>query len=95
MKQATRKRIIVNGVPSNVVAYPDTFLSTVIRDQLGLTGTKVGCGVGQCGACIVLMNGKLVRSCIVKWSTVPEDAAILTIEGLGARENCTPAMGLY
>ncbi len=84
MKQATRKRIIVNGVPSNVVAYPDTFLSTVIRDQLGLTGTKVGCGVGQCGACNVLMNGKLVRSCIVKWSTVPEDAAILTIEGLGA-----------
>ncbi len=84
MKQYFRKNIMVNGCPHSVVADPETTLADVIRRQLGLTGTKVGCGVGQCGACNVLMNGKLVRSCIVKWAKVPEEASILTIEGLGA-----------
>ena len=84
MKQYLRKTIMVNCIPHHVVADPDTSLAEVIRKQLGLTGTKVGCGVGQCGACSVIMDGKLVRSCIVKWSKVEEGTEILTIEGLGA-----------
>jgi aldehyde oxidoreductase len=83
-KQFVRKRILVNGVPYHTVAEPEASLAEVIRKQLGLTGTKVGCGVGQCGACYVLMNGKLLRSCITKWNSVPEEAEILTIEGVGA-----------
>jgi aldehyde oxidoreductase len=83
MKQYLRKSIRVNGYPHHVVASPDTMLVNIIRKQLGLTGTKLGCGSGQCGACEVIMNGKLMRSCIVRWDRVPEDAEILTIEGLG------------
>ncbi|QTX32684.1 molybdopterin-dependent oxidoreductase [Aminithiophilus ramosus] len=84
MKQYFRKSIMVNGCPHSVVADPETTLADVIRRQLGLTGTKVGCGVGQCGVCNVLMDGKLVQSCIVKWSKVSDGASILTIEGMGA-----------
>ncbi|HPQ38273.1 MAG TPA: 2Fe-2S iron-sulfur cluster-binding protein, partial [Synergistaceae bacterium] len=84
MKQFLRKTIMVNCIPHHVVADPDTSLAEVIRKQIGLTGTKIGCGVGQCGACSVIMNGKLVRSCIVKWSKVEEGSEVLTIEGLGA-----------
>ena len=86
MKQYLRKSIKVNGCPHHVVASPDAMLVNVIRKQLGLTGTKLGCGSGQCGACEVIMNGKLVRSCIVRWDKVPQDAEILTIEGLGRPE---------
>ncbi len=83
MKQYLRKSIKVNGYPHHVIASPDTMLVNIIRKQIGLTGTKLGCGSGQCGACEVIVNGKLTRSCIVRWDRVPEDAEILTIEGLG------------
>ncbi|MGE4298480.1 MAG: molybdopterin-dependent aldehyde oxidoreductase [Desulfovibrionaceae bacterium] len=77
------KTIYVNGAPKNVVADQEAMLSEVLREQLMLTGTKIGCGQGQCGACSVIMDGKLVRSCITKMKRVPEGAQIMTIEGVG------------
>ncbi|PID72761.1 MAG: aldehyde oxidoreductase [Desulfobulbus propionicus] len=78
-----RRTLFVNGLQRQVVTEANALLSDVIRKNLGLTGTKVGCGKGQCGACNVIMNGKLIRSCITKMSRVPDNAAITTIEGIG------------
>lgn len=71
----------VNGVSRRVEALPDTPLLTVLRDTLGLTGTKYGCGEGQCGACTVLVDGEAKRSCVTPLSSV-DGAKIVTIEGL-------------
>lgn len=65
---------------------PDMPLLWAIRDSIGLTGTKYGCGVAQCGACIVLMNGQAVRSCVTKVSRA-EGQKIVTIEGLSENNN--------
>jgi isoquinoline 1-oxidoreductase subunit alpha len=72
----------VNGRAYSVNAPPDTPLLWVIRDELGLTGTKYGCGVAQCGACTVLADGQPVRSCQLPLSAVGA-ARIATIESLG------------
>ena len=72
----------VNGRPLNVNSPPDTPLLWVLRDELGLTGTKYGCGVAQCGACTVLADGQPIRSCQVPVSALG-GAKITTIEGLG------------
>ena len=72
----------VNGRPVNVNSPPDTPLLWVLRDELGLTGTKYGCGVAQCGACTVLADGNPVRSCQLPVSAIGA-AKITTIEGLG------------
>jgi isoquinoline 1-oxidoreductase subunit alpha len=72
----------VNGRPLTVTASPDTPLLWVLRDELGLTGTKYGCGVAQCGACTVLADGQAVRSCQLPVSAIGA-AKITTIEGLG------------
>ncbi len=82
-----QKTIFVNGVERNVVAESSAPLSTVIRETLGLTGTKVGCGEGQCGACSIIMDGKIVRSCITKFGKVADHAQITTIEGIGQPGN--------
>ncbi|MHB9100117.1 MAG: (2Fe-2S)-binding protein [Sulfuricella sp.] len=71
---------IVNGKPHSVDATPDTPLLWVLRDNLGLTGTKFGCGVSQCGACTVHINGAPVRSCTTPVSAVAGQK-ITTIEG--------------
>jgi isoquinoline 1-oxidoreductase alpha subunit len=76
--------IIVNGEPRNVEADADTPLLWVLREQLGLTGTKFGCGIAACGACTVHVNGAPVRSCSVPLSAV-EGQHITTIEGLAPR----------
>ena len=83
MNQLEQKIIVVNGVEKNIIADPNAFLSDVLREQLHLTGTKVGCGQGQCGACSVIINGKVTRSCITKISRIPEKALVTTIEGIG------------
>ena len=57
---------------------------------MGLTGAKIGCGQGQCGACNVIMNEKLIRSCVTKMSKIPDGASVITIEGLGTPENLHP-----
>src|SRR5687768_15509844 len=72
----------VNGKALSVSATPDTPLLWVIRDELGLTGTKYGCGIAQCGACTVLVDGQPIRSCSVPISAVGA-GKITTIEGLG------------
>ncbi|MHB1621328.1 MAG: (2Fe-2S)-binding protein [Sulfuricella sp.] len=71
---------IINGKPHTVDAAPDTPLLWVLRDALGLTGTKFGCGVSQCGACTVHINGAPVRSCITPVSAAAGQK-ITTIEG--------------
>lgn len=73
----------VNGSTHQVEAEPDTPLLWVIRDALNLTGTKYGCGVAQCGACTVHLDGQAVRSCVTPVSSVGSQA-ITTIEGLSA-----------
>ena len=73
----------VNGVSHDVEVEPDAPLLWVIRDELGLTGTKFGCGIAQCGACTVHVNGVAQRSCVTPVSAVA-GAEITTIEGLSA-----------
>lgn len=71
----------VNGLQHQVDLEPDTPLLWALRDAVGLTGTKFGCGIAQCGACTVLINGEAMRSCSVPIGAV-KDANITTIEGL-------------
>ncbi|MFK5952157.1 MAG: molybdopterin-dependent oxidoreductase [Desulfobacterium sp.] len=85
-----KKTINVNGMSRTVIVNPTDTLSTVLRKQLLVLGVKVGCDEGQCGACNVIMNGKLIRACITKMSRVPEGAEITTIEGIGTPENLHP-----
>ena len=72
----------VNGKVRAVDAEPDTPLLWVLREQCGLTGTKYGCGVAQCGACSVHLNGQVMRSCAIPVSAVSPSDRIVTIEGL-------------
>jgi isoquinoline 1-oxidoreductase subunit alpha len=73
--------LTVNGQPRTIEIDPDTPLLWAIRETLGLTGTKFGCGIAKCGACTVHVNGKAERSCVMPVSSA-EGAAITTIEGL-------------
>ena len=75
-------RLNVNGQSREFDAEPDTPLLWVLREQLGLTGTKYGCGIAQCGACTVHIDGVATRSCTRPLSTVGADEKIVTIEGL-------------
>lgn len=75
--------ITVNGAPRSLDLEPDTPLLWAIRDTLGLTGTKFGCGISACGACTVHLNGRAVRSCTLPISEA-DGASVTTIEGLSA-----------
>ncbi len=77
-------RLNVNGRMRDVQAEPDTPLLWVIREQIGLTGTKFGCGIAQCGACSVHINGEVQRSCSIPLSAIKPTDKIVTIEGLSA-----------
>jgi nicotinate dehydrogenase subunit A len=79
----------VNGVSSSVPAEPDTPLLYVLRNDLELNGAKFGCGLAQCGACTVLIDGKATRSCVTPVSAVAT-SEITTIEGLGSIANPHP-----
>lgn len=85
-----KKTLIINGVKTTLVSEVDAKLSEVLRKQLGLTGTKVGCGIGECGSCSVILNGKVVRSCITKMSKIEDDSTIITIEGVGSKDKLHP-----
>jgi nicotinate dehydrogenase subunit A len=75
-------KLEVNGKSREVAAAPDTPLLYVLRNDLGLAGTRFGCGSGQCGACFVLVDGKPIASCDLPiWSV--ENKKIVTVEGLG------------
>lgn len=84
------KRFSVNGINRTVIAPAEMSLANVLREQLGLTGTKIGCGQAQCGCCNVILNDKLVRSCATKISKVPDDSSVVTVEGVGTPENLHP-----
>lgn len=75
-------RLSINGTVREVEVEPDTPLLWVIREQVGLTGTKYGCGIAQCGACTVHIDGVATRSCAMPVSAVTEEQKIVTIEGL-------------
>jgi isoquinoline 1-oxidoreductase alpha subunit len=72
----------INGQTLDVAVEPDTPLLWVLREQVGLTGTKYGCGVAQCGACSVHVNGEVRRSCLVPVGSITANDRVVTIEGL-------------
>jgi isoquinoline 1-oxidoreductase alpha subunit len=82
-------RLTINGHPQQVDVDPDTPLLWVLRDTLGLTGTRYGCGIAQCGACTVHVDGVATRSCSVPVSSA-EGAQITTIEGLSPNGGLHP-----
>lgn len=92
---ATQVRLQVNGRTYTVKAEPDTALLTVLREQLDLTGTKYGCGEGQCGACTVLIDGRAQRSCTLPISAIAPGKPILTIEGLAGGERLHPVQQAF
>ncbi|MDQ6419132.1 2Fe-2S iron-sulfur cluster-binding protein [Paenibacillus sp. LHD-117] len=77
--------VVVNGIEAKVITHPTARLLHLLRDDLGLTGTKVSCELGRCGACIVLMDGKAVNSCLVM-AYQCNGKTITTIEGLAENE---------
>src|SRR3990170_7324659 len=79
-------KLNINQKNYEVDVDPDMPLLWVLRDVIGLTGTKYGCGVAQCGACVVHLNGEAVRSCITKVSRA-EGQKVMTIEGLSENNN--------
>jgi nicotinate dehydrogenase subunit A len=81
--------LIVNGKPTSVTADPDTPLLDVLRNHLGLAGPKFGCGLEQCGCCMVLVDGTPQKSCGKALSTVA-GRDIVTVEGLGTRQHPHP-----
>jgi aldehyde oxidoreductase len=85
-----KKVLTINEIPRTIIASPEASLADVLRRQLGLTGTKIGCGMAQCGACSVIMDGKVVRSCVTKMKKVEEGAKITTIEGVGTPDDLHP-----
>ena len=82
-------RLTVNGQVHQVEADPDSPLLYILRNQLELNGPQFGCGLAQCGACTVLVDGKAVRSCQTPISAVG-DREVVTLEGLGTEENPSP-----
>ena len=87
-------RLVVNGQPREVAADPETPLLYVLRNDLGLTGTKFGCGLGQCGACTVLVDGQPVRSCMLPVQAIAGQA-VTTIEGLDSPEHPHPLQAAF
>ncbi|MEO7503276.1 MAG: (2Fe-2S)-binding protein [Gemmatimonadaceae bacterium] len=75
-------KFVLNGAPTEVAVHPAARLIDVLREDLGLTGTKEGCGEGECGACTVLVDGEPVCSCIIPVAQVA-GTEVTTIEGLG------------
>lgn len=87
--EKTMLRMKVNGRPVEVAVKPTWTLLRVLREELRLTGTKKGCEQGDCGACVVIMNGKTVNSCLVL-ALQAEAKEIETIEGLGTADSLHP-----
>lgn len=83
--QKARVECTVNGEPATLWAYPMERLLDVLRQQLHLTGTKEGCGEGECGACSVFINGEILNSCLVPVAQM-EGASIKTIEGIASED---------
>jgi len=87
-------RLRVNGTGSKVTTDPDRRLLDVLREDLGLTGTKFGCGEGQCGACTVYLDGAPARSCLLP-VTAAEGKSVTTIEGLAPGKGLHPVQDAF
>jgi aerobic-type carbon monoxide dehydrogenase small subunit (CoxS/CutS family) len=87
-------KLRINGAEHNLQVEPDTTLLSALRDQIGLTGTKYGCGEGQCGACTVLIDGKARRSCLTPATSVGT-AEVVTIEGLETNGRLHPVQQAF
>ncbi len=85
-----KKVLNINGTNKTVIADPKASLADVLRKQLYLTGTKVSCNDGHCGACSVILNGKLTLACITKMERVADGSEIITVEGIGTPEKMHP-----
>jgi len=84
----------VNGRTHALTVDPDTPLLYVLRNDLKLNGPKFGCGLGQCGACTVILDGRAVRSCVTALSDV-RDGEVITLEVLGSRDNPHPVQRAF
>ncbi len=84
--QKAKVQCTVNGEPATLTAYPMERLLDVLREKLQLTGTKEGCGEGECGACSVFVNGEIVNSCLVPVAQA-QGASIKTIEGIAGSDH--------
>jgi glyceraldehyde dehydrogenase small subunit len=82
-------RLVVNGQPYELYVKPTTLLVEVLRDHLGLTGTKRGCSSGSCGACTVILNGMAVKSCSIL-ALQADGGEVLTVEGLASGNKLHP-----
>lgn len=89
-----RIRLSVNGIATEVSVPPRTLLVQLLRDQLGLTGTHVGCDTVTCGACTVLLNGEAVKSCCIL-AVQADGCAVLTVEGLAQDGNLHPVQAAF
>lgn len=87
-------QLAINGKSYKIDADPQTSLLTVLRDDLDLTGSKYGCGEGQCGACTVLIDGKAQRSCVTRVGSVAQKQ-ITTIEGLAKGDQLHPVQQAF
>jgi carbon-monoxide dehydrogenase small subunit len=84
----------INGEPSEFLCEPHETLLTALRDALGLTGTKEGCSTGDCGACSVIMDGRLIPACLVL-AAEAEDKTITTIEGISNGDTLHPLQHMF
>lgn len=87
-------KFTLNGDPIEIAVSPDDMLVDVLRDKLELTGTKKGCGKGECGACTVIINGEAVNSCLVP-AMKTMGANVETIEGIGSPEKFHPVQETF
>lgn len=87
-------RITLNGAPAEVEAPPLARLLDVLRGPLGLTGTKEGCGEGECGACTVLLDGEPVNACLVPLGQC-DGRDVVTVEGLGSEARLSPLQAAF
>lgn len=87
-------KFTLNGDPIEIAISPDEMLIDVLRDKLELTGTKKGCGKGECGACTVIMNGEAVNSCLVP-AMKASCAVVETIEGVGSTDEFHPVQETF
>lgn len=85
-----KKVLLINGISKTIIADPSASLADMLRKQLYLTGTKVSCNDGHCGACSVILNGKLTLACVTKMAKVPDGAEVITVEGIGTPEKMHP-----
>ena len=85
-----KKVLIINGVERTLLVEGTETLASVLRERLMLTGCKIGCGEGHCGACNVIVDGKVTRACITKVGKLRDFAEITTIEGIGTVDNLHP-----